>query len=249
MKKQLLLFIFTVFTIFGCAVPKEPASLRIGQFLVSEKAVEITFQHQGNKAVSKIMTYGDLTEYMTLTPGKYTVTVKINETVILEKKLGFGSKGTYTLFVCGIPSEKGKTNQTTLNNKLHNIVAGEEGITTNGNLPQLRVLNDTFESKDTEAKIRWIHAVPGLQPLSATLWNKKTNTKTSLATLSYPLASKSKGVSSGAYSLTWKLKGKQLTTVSKNVVCKPKHLYTFFVIGKRNDFVNELQVVQGVSEK
>ncbi|MDX1761289.1 MAG: hypothetical protein R3218_03965, partial [Christiangramia sp.] len=190
MRIKIFLTIAIIGLLLGCSSSsKKDSKIRIGQFLFSEDPVEISFIKKAENKNRKTLKYGELTNYEDLAPGTYTIEVRSSEDLLLKKEIGIGIDGRYTLIINGIQKENQETNQKTTKMRLHEIVEGEEAIYANGNLPQLRILNDEFEVGKNEAKIRWIHLAPGVEAITAETKPKGNKTK-SLSKLTYPKISK-----------------------------------------------------------
>ncbi|MUP43369.1 DUF4397 domain-containing protein [Christiangramia aestuarii] len=243
----LILGLFTIFS--GCKSSSEKTSkLRIGQFLFSESPVEVSFSKKAESISNKSLEYGKLTDYENFEPGTYSVEIKNSGKLLLKKKIGIGTDGRYTLIINGIPKENQKTNEKTANMKLHEIVEGEEAIYANGNLPQMRVINDEFEVGKEEAKIRWVHLAAGITEISGETKANAEEAK-SLSKLTYPKISKNFAVALKEQEVTWKLKGGKVAVATEKINPKPRYLYTCFIIGNKNKYLDSLKVVVGETPK
>lgn len=249
MKIRSFLFSVIILIIFGCSSnTKKPSQLRIGQFLFSKQPVELKFKKKDKIILEKKLSYGELTEYEALRSGIYDIEVNYNENLVLKKKIGIGTKGVYTLIINGFPQQGQEWNQKTMNMKLHEIVEGEEAIYPNGNLPQMRILNDEFECGKNEAKIRWIHLAAGVEKVNATAKTKDSKS-TELSSLTYPRITKNFAVSPQPQHLVWKLKGGKVEVSNKELNIKPGYLYTCFLIGNEERYLDNLKVVVGETPK
>ena len=249
MRIRIFLSIILIGFLAGCSSSsKKPSELRIGQFLFSEDPVEISFSSKNDKGIRKTMKYGELNNYEKLEPGTYSAEVRVSGKLLLKKKIGIGSGGRYTLIVNGIPKENQKTNEKTSNMKLHEIVEGEEAIYANGNLPQMRIINDEFEVGKDEAKIRWIHLAPGVGELSAETKPIGEKAK-SLSKLTYPKITKNFAVPVKSQESTWKLMGKKIAVAKKEITPESRYLYTFFIIANKGNYIDSLKVVVGETPK
>ncbi|MCG9971425.1 DUF4397 domain-containing protein [Christiangramia crocea] len=249
MKIKSFLLSVIILIIFGCSSnTQKPSHLRIGQFLFAKESVELKFKKKDKIILSKNLNYGDLTEYETISSGIYEVEVIYNENLVLKKKIGIGTDGIYTLVMNGFPQQDQKKNQKTTKMKLHEIVEGEEAIYPNGNLPQMRILNDEFECGKNEAKIRWIHLAAGVEKVNATAETKDSKS-TDLSSLTYPRITKNFTVSPKPQILVWKLKGDKVEVSTKELNIKPDYLYTFFLIGNEEKYIDSLKVVVGETPK
>lgn len=235
--------------LYACSSKSEkPSQLRIGQFIFTEQHIQVNFNQDDSLILKKTLNYGELTTYEKLNSGSYQVDVLLNNKVLLQKKIGIGKDGIYTLILNGIPKKDQKTNEKTTNMKLHEIVEGEEAIYPNGNLPQMRILNDEFEAGKNEGKIRWIHLAAGMEEVSAVA--KMINSEsTDLSALTYPKMGKDYSVNPKIYEVIWKLKGSEVEVSRLKLDVKSNYLYTCFLIGKKGNYLDSLKVVVGETPK
>ncbi|MUP45117.1 DUF4397 domain-containing protein [Gramella sp. BOM4] len=237
-----------ILIVSGCSNSSEKTSrLRIGQFIFSDKPVEISFQKKDEKKLQKKLNYAELSDYQDLPSGVYKVEVTSENHVILEEELGIGSSGMYTLILNGILKPGHKTNELSSSMRLHEIVEGEEAIYPNAYLPQMRVLNDEFEVGTNEAKIRWVHLAPGVASLSGE--SKQENKQVFKSSSSYPKASKNITIPPEKQEISWSLKGNKIPV--SNIQLKPdsQKLYTIFLIANRKDYLDSLKLVVGETPK
>ncbi|MBW2961560.1 DUF4397 domain-containing protein [Mesonia aestuariivivens] len=248
MKIKLISLVTALLLITSCvSTNKKPAQLRIGQFLFTEKPIEIDFKKDNQSVVQQQMKYTELSTYKKLPSGTYTIEVKLENKLLLQKKVGIGTNGIYTLILYGIPQEHPQTNEQTTTTKLHEIVEGEENNTSNGNLPQLKILNDEFECAPDEAKIRWIHLAAGVEEISAEATS--TEKTVSLSSLTYPKITNTKALAPLQQKINWKLKGSKVKVAEKQLSIKPQLLYTAFILGIEGKYIDSLKVVTGETPK
>lgn len=234
--------------LFSCHSSEEkPSKLRIGQFMFTDLPVEITFTKKGKPSLQQQMKYTELSDYQPINSGTYTVEVKAENQLLLKKKIGIGTSGVYTLMLYGILQENPTTNEKTTKTKLHEIVEGEEATTPNGNLPQLKVLNDEFECGKDEAKIRWVHLAAGVEEISAEAISAEKTVP--LSSLTYPKLSQTKALSTIQYSVNWNLKGSKVNVAQEQLTIEPQKLYTCFVVGIEGKYIDSLKVVTGETAK
>ncbi|HKJ48342.1 MAG TPA: hypothetical protein VJ973_04600 [Christiangramia sp.] len=248
MKTKFFLLFLIISVLIGCeSNPEKPSQVRIGQFLFSDEPIDLTFKNKDDEVLNKTLNYGDLTSYENLKSGIYDVEISLKDQVLLKKKIGIGTDGIYTLILNGFPKENQKVNEKTGKMRLHEIVEGEEAIYPNGNLPQMRILNDEFECGKDEAKIRWIHLAAGVEEVNATV---KTNSKsTDLSSLTYPKLSKDFSISPEKNEVLWQLKGSAVEVSELDMNTKSNYLYTCFLIGKKGNYIDHLKVVVGETPK
>lgn len=246
--KNIAILLAAAALLFGCSQKEKPkpAEVRIGQFLLAKAPAEVVFYRKGKAVLTKELDYGSLTGYEKLKPATYRVEVKTDGKLLLEKEIGLGTGGTYTLCLSGMPVDGQEKNQQSTKDILHHIVEGAEGITANAYLPQLLVLNDFFESKKTTAKIRVVHLAPGTIGLSAKV-EGADKSELELSGLEYPMQSEVKTISPGPAHLKLKLDGTQQLLATKTFTVEQQHLYTFFVVADTGRYLNRLRLVEGVS--
>ena len=248
MKTKFIMILMGTLLLFSCNSSKEkPSKLRIGQFMFTDLPVEITFTKKGKSSLQQQMKYTELSDYQSINSGTYTVEVKAENKLLLKKKIGIGNNGVYTLMLYGILQENPTTNEKTTKTKLHEIVEGEEATMPNGNLPQLKVLNDEFECGKEEAKIRWVHLSAGVEEISAEATSNEK--RVSLSALTYPKVSKTKALSPIQYTVNWKLKGSKVNVAEEQLTIESQQLYTCFILGIEGKYIDSLKVVTGETPK
>ncbi|VVU98814.1 MULTISPECIES: DUF4397 domain-containing protein [Mesonia] len=250
MNTKFITLLMGMLLLFSCHSSEEkPSKLRIGQFMFTDLPVEITFTKKGKPSLQQQMKYTELSDYQPINSGTYTVEVKAENQLLLKKKIGIGTSGVYTLMLYGILQENPTTNEKTTKTKLHEIVEGEEATTPNGNLPQLKVLNDEFECGKDEAKIRWVHLAAGVEEISAEVFSNQETITKKLPSLTYPKLSQTKALSTFQYSVNWKLKGSKVNVAQEQLTIESQKLYTCFVVGIEGKYIDSLKVVTGETAK
>ncbi len=250
MKIKFTMILVGMVLLFSCnSSQKKPSKLRIGQFLFTDQPVEISFIRDGKSSLKQQMNYTALSDYQNIASGTYTVEVRCENQLLLKKKVGIGTSGVYTLMVYGIVQENPKTNEKTKKTRLHEIVEGEEATMPNGNLPQLKILNDEFECGKDEGKIRWVHLAAGVEEISAEVFSNQETISKKLPSLTYPKLSKTKALSPFQQTLNWKLKGSKVKVAEKQLSIQPQKLYTFFILGIEGKYIDSLKVVTGETKK
>ncbi|MCL6217089.1 DUF4397 domain-containing protein [Zunongwangia pacifica] len=250
MKTKCILLFVGMLLLYSCnSSQKKPSKLRIGQFLFTDEPAEISFIRDGKSSLKQQMHYTELSDYQNLASGTYTVEVRSKNQLLLKKKVGIGTSGVYTLMVYGIMQENPKTNEKTEKTRLHEIVEGEEATMPNGNLPQLKILNDEFECGKNEAKIRWVHLAAGVEEISAEVFSNQETISKKLPSLTYPKMAKTKALSPLQQILNWKLKGSKVKVAEEQLSIQPQKLYTCFVLGIEGKYIDSLKVVTGETPK
>ena len=248
MKTKYILLLVGILLLFSChSSPQKPSKLRIGQFIFTDRPVEIIFTKKGESSLQQQLKYTELTNYEPINSGTYTVEIKVENHLLLKKKVGIGNNGIYTLMLYGILQEKPTTNEKTSKTKLHEIVEGEEATMPNGNLPQFKILNDEFECGKDEAKIRWVHVAAGVEEISAVATSDKKTV--SLSSLTYPKVSKTKALLPHQQKVNWTLKGSKVKVAQQQLAIQSQRLYTFFIMGIEGKYIDSLKVVTGETPK
>lgn len=249
MKNRFFYIILLCFLTACTGSEKKKSQLRIGQFMINSKNVEVIIKKKGSEKISKNLPYKDITNYQEIESGTYKIEVFNAGKIILNKEIGIGSDGTYTLIIYGIPIKSQEVDQQSTKTKLLEIVQGSEVKSTNAYLPQLSILNDEFECGKNEAKIRWIHLSPGVDKLSAKSHDIENGKTTNLSSLSYPKISKNIVLKPGRKKLTWSLKGKKIDVATKDMNISSSILYTAFVLGEKDSYINNLEIKIATSPK
>lgn len=232
----------------GCA-RKETGSarFRVGQFLFSTQNATVTFYEGKEKKMSVELDYGELSEYRTIDAKIYFIKVWADGKLLLEKKLGLGRDGSYTLFLTGIPEKNQSVNKESTMQTLHAIVEGSEGITTNDYLPQLMVSNDFYNIEKNKGKLIAVHLMPGAVPFSLKLVNREAKTITK--TFSYPKSSETTDVATGTYDAQVHLDGSPQTVALGKVEVKENVLYLLCIIPDPERYLTKPKLVIGTTEK
>ena len=247
---QTLFLLFVLFNICGCSQnkAKKPAQIRWGQFLISDSAAHISLSRKGTEIYAADLDYATLTEYQKYPPGKYTVSVKTDGQEILNKKIGLGTDGIYTLSLYGMPLKDQKTNQSSTSEHLHRITEGAAAETANAYLPQLDIMDDYFASAQNESKIRIVHLAPGVEPINASI-SKSGNKKVSFSGIPYPKSGKNKSLNNGRNTISLSLNGSSQEISKNEFDVEKEKLYTFFVIPYKNKYLDHLRLVKGITPK
>ena len=234
---------FLLISILSCnQEAHRDVEVRLGNFLVENTAINLKLTSERDHK-SKILNYGELSSYIKIKPGIYEVEITADSKPILKKKFGFASGGKFSVFVYGTLANATQVNQTTSTSKLHQIVSGEEAHTTNGYLPQLRLLDDHYEGGNNTAQLRWVNLVPFEKSFKS---ESVSDSKTDFGTAAYGNTHKAQKFKEGNYTFSWNLKDSPIVRVEKKQAVVKKRLYTFFLIPNMGAY-GSLRVVVGES--
>ncbi|MEH6408611.1 MAG: hypothetical protein V7767_15145 [Leeuwenhoekiella sp.] len=247
MKTKYFSIIFALIS-FGCSQKKSnEAQIRIGQFLFTTDEISVILEDKEGHKITENLNYFDLNKYKSVPSGRYTITVKKGDDILLKKKYGLAKNGKYTAYIFGIPLAGAETNRKNLTTTLHHIVEGEDTQTENGGLPQLKMLDDSFQGGEGEAQIRWLNLAPLSEDISGEANALNSDKKISITSLSYGKSGKTQSVKAGEYSFKWQHSGGPLMVAETTQTLNADSLYTFFILPKRGEYVNNLEVVSGAS--
>jgi hypothetical protein len=236
------------FCVLGCKQPIGDAQFRIAQLLVSEKPMTIQLFKDGKTMYTQTLSFGALSSYTSVPAGTYFLRVSTGKKVLLDQEIGLGSKGKYSFCLYGLPVKGELTNSSTLGNTLHKIAEGEEASNPNGLLPKLKILNDIFYGDRSTAKIRWVHAAPGVQSLNGYSVTANAKDTISLKKLEYPEKSSFMDVKPGKTDVFWNLGSNKRKVARVNRDLQVGTLYTFFVFPQRGNYLDSLQVLTASAE-
>lgn len=246
--KTSYLYILLSILLISCGKKSEQTSqLRIGQFMFDSENVEIKLKKNNEEEYSENIKYGKLTEYKEFDSGTYEIEVLNDGKRILQKKFGLGNGGLFTLVIYGIPQQEQVVNYQSTKAKLLEVVKGTEARSANSFMPQISILNDKFEIGKQEAKVRWLHLAPGVNSLNAK--TIKNSDETDLGSIEYPATSEKKVLKPGTYELGWFLEDKKVEVAHEELKISASTLYTIFVLGSENSFINDLKIVVGETPK
>ncbi|SDE46492.1 hypothetical protein SAMN05421636_105173 [Pricia antarctica] len=232
----------------GCS-PKEaaPAQFRVGQFLFSTQNATITLYDGKQEKTSLKLKYGKLSNYTSLEAKIYFIKVWADGKLLLEKKIGMGRDGRYTLVLTGIPEKNQPVNRKSTMQKLHTIVEGSEGITANDYLPQLIVQNDFYIAEKNTGKIRVMHLMPGAVPFSLDFMNNKG--KKEVRSTAYPKSSETIEVDTGTYNVHVHFDASLQTVALQKIEIKESVLHSLYVIPAPERYLTDPILVVGSSDK
>ena len=242
-KYKILIALGILCCIGSCKNPAGTAKIRIAQLLVSDVPMAVKLFKNGSSVYEHKLTFGAISKYQEVSSGTYTLQVIKDGNMLLEKQLGLGSKGKYSLCIYGLPVQDEQKNKATLNTRLHTIAEGDEASEPNGLLPQLKILNDLFYGDESKAKVRWLHATPGVQELKGYAISESSKDSISLKKLRYAKKSAFTEIKPGRKSLFWTMDIKNRKVAQKDINIQPKTLYTAFIIPGREEYIDTLQVL------
>ncbi|WP_149304283.1 DUF4397 domain-containing protein [Pareuzebyella sediminis] len=224
-----LLYCILFFLLLSCANKQEPqkALFRIGQFLTTTSDVEIIIYRNTSEVFSTVVDYGKITKYSSLDPTRYLIKVKNGDELVLEKEIGIGEGGKYTLSLVGSPVNGQSVNLQTVMDKLQHIVEGAEGTTENGYLPQLLVLNDFFSVEKGKAKLRFINLCPGSAPFRAIASGRSEDKE--FASLKYAKISETATVGEGKTGVTLFYDAGPLPLEKDTIDLEKETMVTYFI--------------------
>ncbi len=245
---KILVLLIMVPLLSGCS-PKEaaPARFRVGQFLFSTQNATITLYDGKKEKTSLKLKYGKLSNYTSLEAKIYFIKVWADGKLLLEKKIGMGCNGRYTLVLTGIPEKNQPVNKKSTMQKLHTIVEGSEGITTNDYLPQLIVQNDFYIAEKNMGKIRVTHLMLGAVPFSLDFMNGKG--KKQVSSTAYPKSSETIDVDTGTYDLQVHFDDRPQTEALQKIKIKESVLHSLYVIPALERYLTDPILVMGSSDK
>ena len=230
----------------GCSTNQnnELAKFRIGQFLYTSKSATIEI-FRDHVLVDSITTgYGELTNYYKIPPRPYLIKVKADGQLILEKNIGFGRSGIYTLALTGLPVKNQLVNKRSTIDKLTHMVEGAAALTTNDFLPQLIIQNDFAVNDPGNAKIRAAHIMPGTIPLDLKIL-KENEPVLSYSGIKYPQTTETKSLRPHKYMLELKLTSSEVSNFSKLLNLEERTLYTLYFIPSPKDYNSNLMMIVG----
>lgn len=245
-----LLILPFMFLFFGCGQKEEkkPARVRWAQFLLSNGAVHVSLSRQGRELYAKYLEYATLTDYNEYPAGQYVIRVKSGKREILNKRIGLGTGGTYTLSLYGIPLKGQKTNQRSTAMELHQIVEGAAAKTPNAYLPQLDIMDDYFASAKNEAKIQLVNLAPGVESIKTSI-SRSGKEHVNFSAVRYPSIAKNKSVGAGIADIVIKLDNSDQVLRLDTIAIHTERLYTLFVIPGKKSYLTDLMLIKGATRK
>ena len=185
------------------------ARLRVGEFLAATDSAQVTLTRAGSSSTFHLP-YGALSDYWELAAGTYRARVTSAGQPLLDRSIGLGTGGSFTLLLTGTPLTGQETNEQAFGTTLHRFVEGSAAVTTNDYLPQLLIQNDYFIPVPGEGTLRITHLAPGVIPLDVSLLNDSITSAT-IRGLAYPHTSLRERVTAGIYRAAVHLGGSPLT--------------------------------------
>lgn len=244
------IFLFSALVVLfaGCSSKqKQVASFRVGQFFLNSEIATVKFYEGTNETTSLQLNYGQLSEYQIIAPKTYTIKIWADNTLVLEKKLGIGTNGKYTLILTGIPEKNQPVNKESLSNTLHSIAEGAEGITDNNFLPQLIIQDDFYIKEKNKAHLSITNLLPGALPIAISFIEDQKEIQ--LDVTEYPLTSKLQVIEKGTYEVQLHLNGNPQNTVFGKATIENGTLYSFYVIPDPNKYVTHPKLIIGENRK
>lgn len=234
----------------ACSRPgvQDTAEIRMANFLQT-KGPATCILYRDNEAVKNFtLHYENVSTYQEIPTGSYLIKVAANDQLLLEKKLGLGRNGKYTLCLTGIPEANQMVNQQSNYDRMYKMVAGTAAVTPNAYLPQLLVLNDFFVPEPGKGKIRFVHVMPGTVPLDVKLFGPEGKSY-SFSGLSYPQQSATDPIRAANWELNIHLQSSPGTILQKNFTSKSDLLYTYFIAPDSQSFLNIPKIIGVETER
>lgn len=243
----LLLTIVVSLLLASCGGTKreESPQLRLGNFLWDAQQVTIDIYRESEQQDSITLSYGTLTSYRSLEPGRYRIRVSSEKQALLEKTFGMGSNESYTLVIAGITSGPQELNKQTLSKKLHTLVEGNAVSNSNGYLPQILLINDFFVKEKKKGQFRIINLMPGTANLHGKVL--KGHKQEFSETLKYFHSSHTRPVPVGELELELSFTDSPLTFSREPVTIREKALNSFFIIPRKGHYLTSPRVVTGIT--
>ena len=234
----------------ACTSPSGPgkARVRIGQFLWTTGQATVTWYHHDQEVASTTLAYGELSEYQSLAARTYLVKIKADDRLVLEKEIGLGTDGLYTVMLTGIPEDNQPVNKQSTGNRLHHLVEGAVARTANDYLPQLIVQNDFFVPEPQRGSVRWVSLLPGTVPLDISLRDDDREV-TSVGGLAYPRSSDPQTAKPGEYELAIHLDQRSAPVDETPVHLEDGALHTYYLVPSERHYLTAPRVVEGVTRK
>ncbi|PSN18096.1 hypothetical protein C7271_14335 [filamentous cyanobacterium CCP5] len=213
------------------AAAKEPAQVRVGQFIANAE-LTVQLQPQSGEQTAAILsnlTFKQISDYQSLPPGRYTLTVQAENQVLLRSTYGLGAGDRYTLTLYGLRPEQPVTNPRTFMAQLKRIFGGAEANAVNDYLPQMALLHDRASSQSDAPQVRLVHLAAGIVPITMEIQGvaKPLLSKQ----LAYPRASEAESVEGNVKGLAIALHGGEGAISSQPLPLTPQTLTDIFAVG------------------
>lgn len=207
-----------------------PSQLRVAQMMPNaDVTVQIQPETGDQPQVLPSLAFQQVSDYQALPPGRYSLTVQIQDKTLLQTTYGLGASDRYTLALYGLPTDQIQTNQRTFMAQLKWIFGGAEAHTTNGYLPQMKLLHDRVSSPSDAPQVRLVHLAPGAVPLQLDVEGQHRSLLSKR--LSYPEASPAESVEGEATALAVRLESGQAAIARLPLSLKRRTLTDIFVVG------------------
>lgn len=233
-KRVAILFLTVILSILLTHLPAtatQPSNIRIAQLMTTPQTVEVLLQplHQPSPSLRLTdLAFKQISDYQTISPGRYHLVVKQQEKTIFEATYGIGVEDNYTIVVFGIdPSQS--IPEKNLWSSLQWIFGGAEATMVNGYLPQARLLLDNVDRKSKTVQVRIMHAAPGIAPLSINFQGQ--NTINLASQIKYPQVSQLTTIRPKSGQLILSIKNSPIELLKETVDFKPNALTTVFITG------------------
>jgi len=243
-KANILLLTTLIILLAGCSSKSDQdANFRVGQFFLNSEKATITLYEGTDEVASLQLKYGQLSEYQTIASNIYKIKVWADGNLVLEKKIGMGNSGKYTLVLTGIPEKNQAVNEESFTNSLHNIAEGSEGITSNNFLPQLLIQDDFYIIEMNRANISITNLLPGA--LNSTVSLIKKDKEVKLDAVAYPQTSDLKVIDTGTYDLQFYIDGNLQATLLGQETIEEDVLYSLYLIPNPEKYITNPELIIG----
>ena len=161
----------------------ESAHVRVVDLVSNAASLQVEFGSKG-ETHSLELGYKEVSDYQSLTPGVYQVTVTAPEsrTPVLEVSYGLGIEGYYTLAVFGLTPAEPAPGAGFMDRLVQ--LFGGAAVSKKGYLPQSELLADDLGAGRKGAYLRVLHAAPLVDKLTLT-GKREDKTRTFAPALGY----------------------------------------------------------------
>ena len=233
-KRVIILFIAVVLLSLLTHIPAtatQPSTIRIAQLMTTPQTVEVLLKPLHKSSPSARFTdleFKQISDYQTISPGRYYLAIKQQDKTIFEATYGIGVEDNYTLVLFGIDPSK-SISKNNFWSSLQWIFGGVEATTINGYLPQARLLLDDVDRKSETTQIRIMHAAPGIAPLSINFQDQHIINLASQ--IQYPQVSQLTKIKPKSGQLILSINDSPIELVQKSIDFKANALTTVFITG------------------
>lgn len=225
-----LLAVLLMAGLWSTAAAKAPAQVRVGQFMPNaELMVQWQPQSGGQATTLSNLTFKQISGYQSLPAGRYTLTVHVENQVLLRSTYGLGAGDRYTLALYGILPASPATNPHTPMARLKRIFGGAEAPIVNDYLPQMALLHDRVSSQTDAPRVRLVHLAAGIAPIRVEI---KGGANPLLSRhLAYPRSGEAESVAGSARALAIAIHGGAAAIAPQPLSLSPQTLTDIFVVG------------------